>query len=164
MWLAKILGFLLNCLPLDYTDTLLLIILFLQPDLILYVLFKQMSVDWQTMLLLLFFLVRLGTNYLLWQWIISQMKYVGMCGWGCRIGPFLLWWRTAGEVVPGGSVQGLGIESFPTSHMLWVGVSSPGPLARLLLCCFPLPRPLGPPLLPLLLFQSRGRWLTGPLL
>lgn len=43
MWPAKILGFLLNCLPLDYTDTLLRIILFLQPDLILYVFFfKQM--------------------------------------------------------------------------------------------------------------------------
>lgn len=60
------------------------------------------------------------------------------------------------RLYPGDSVQGLGIESFPTSHMLWVGVSSSGPLARLLLCDFPLPRPLGPPLLPLL-FRSGGR-------
>ena len=46
--------------------------------------------------------------------------------------------------------------------MLWIGMSSSGPLVLLLSGCFPFHRPLWLTLLPVLLSLPGGHWLTGP--
>lgn len=79
------------------------------------------------------FFIRWGTNFLLWQWDISQIVCVCVCpcvGVVCRIGPFLFfdgeWWRGG----PLGLCLGSGDRELPC--MLWEGMLSSG---FLVMCC-----------------------------
>lgn len=113
-----------------------------------------MAVDWQTMPSFLSELPAVTVEYFLDD--VCVRVWVGY-----RIGPFLFSWRVAGKVVHWGLCSGPGDGEL--LHMLGAGVSSSGPLARLLLSCFPLPRPLWPPLLQLLLAWVAQTPRTSPL-
>lgn len=166
MWLAKILGFLLNCLPLDYTDTLLLIILFLQPDLILYVLFKQMSVDWQTMLLLFFFwgqirhkLPPVTVGHFPDE--VCRYVWVGMQNW--PLSAFDGEWQVRLSV-PWGLCSGPGDRELPyipralgRCVILW-------PFGKVATLQLSPPQASGASISSFVVVLIRGRWLTGPLL
>lgn len=104
------------------------------------------------------FFIRWGTNFLLWQWDISQIVCVSMCGRGVQNWLFSVfngeWWRGG----PLGLCLGSGDGELPC--ILWEGMSSSGFLVMLLPSCFLLPRPFWPLPLPMLLSRPRKHWLT----
>ena len=81
-------------------------------------------------------------------------------GAGAALALLCFWRRMAEKVVSWGHCSESGNGELPS--MLWIGMSSSGPLVVLLSGCFPFHRPLWLTPHPVLLSWPGGHWLAGP--